>query len=54
MPSELLLESEGYMDKETAAALALREKLQKPWDQIAPEDQAAAMDELLRRAGLKE
>jgi hypothetical protein len=54
MPSELLVESQGVEDEQGVAAQALREKLKEPWDQVTPQDQAAAIEELLRRAGLKE
>ena len=53
MQGELVLESQGVEDEQAAAAQALREKAKKPWDQLTLLDQAAVMDELLRRAGLK-
>ena len=52
MQDELLLQTNGYQDDEAIALQALQEKLEKPWDQLAPQDQAAVMEELLRRAGL--
>jgi len=54
MQGELVLESQGVEDEEATAAQALREKLETPWDKLTLLDQAAVMEELLRRVGLKE
>ncbi len=54
MPGELLLESRGVEDEEAAAAQALKQKLKKPWRDLTADEQAEAVEELLKRAGLKD
>ena len=53
MGDELLLQTNGYQDDDAVALKPLKEKLEKGWDKLAVEDQAAVMEELLTRAGIK-
>jgi len=51
---ELLLETGGVEDRDYARLQALKDKLERPWEELTPAEQAAVMQELLRRSAMKE